>query len=76
VAINTNIVHFVDDPVQMLNEIERILVPDGCLFTADVKRSWIGFFDRTFKSALTLDEARGLIGQSSLREGSFSSGLL
>jgi hypothetical protein len=60
----------------MLNEIERILVPDGCLFIADVKRSWIGFFDRTFKSALTLDEARGLIGQSSLREGSFSSGLL
>ena len=37
VVINTNMVHLVDDPVQMLNEIERILVPDGFLFIADVR---------------------------------------
>jgi ubiquinone/menaquinone biosynthesis C-methylase UbiE len=76
VAISTNMVHLVDDPVQMLNEIERILVPDGCLFIADVRRSWIGLLDKTFKSALTLDEARELIDQSNVREGSFSSSLL
>lgn len=76
VVINTNMVHLVDDPVQMLNEIGRILVPDGFLFIADVRRSWIGLFDKTFKSALTLDEARELVGQSNLREGSLSSSLL
>ena len=76
VVINTNMVHLVDDAVQMLNEIERILVPDGCLFIADVRRSWIGLLDKTFKSALTLDEARDLVGQSNLREGRFSSSLL
>ena len=76
VVINTNMVHLVDDPVQMLNEIERILAPNGCLFIADIRRSWIGLLDKTFKSALTLDEARELISQSDLREGSFSSSLL
>jgi ubiquinone/menaquinone biosynthesis C-methylase UbiE len=75
-VISTNMVHLVDDPVQMLNEIERILVPDGCLFIADIRRSWIGLLDKTFKSALTLDEARDLVDRSSLREGSFSASLL
>jgi ubiquinone/menaquinone biosynthesis C-methylase UbiE len=76
VVINTNMVHLVDGPVQMLNEIERILVPDGCLFIADIRRSWIGLLDKTFKSALTLDEARELVDQSNVREGSLSSSLL
>jgi ubiquinone/menaquinone biosynthesis C-methylase UbiE len=76
VAISTNMVHLVDDPVQMLNEIERILVPDGCLFIVDVRRSWIGLLDKTFKSALTLDEAKELVDRSNVREGSFSSSLL
>jgi ubiquinone/menaquinone biosynthesis C-methylase UbiE len=76
VVINTNMVHLVDDPVQMLNELERILVPGGCLFIADIRRSWIGFLDKTFKSALMLDEARELLDQSNVREGSFSSSLL
>ena len=76
VAISTNMVHLVDDPVQMLNEIERILVPDGCLFIADIRRSWTGLLDKTFKLALALDEARELIDRSDVREGSFSSSLL
>jgi ubiquinone/menaquinone biosynthesis C-methylase UbiE len=76
VAISTNMVHLVGNPVRMLDEIERTLVPDGCLFIADIRRSWIGLLDKTFKSGLTLDEARELIGRSSLREGSFSSSLL
>ena len=76
VVINTNMVHLANDSVQMLNEIERILAPDGCLFIANIRRSWIGLLDKTFKSALTLDEARELVDRSSLREGSFSSSLL
>jgi ubiquinone/menaquinone biosynthesis C-methylase UbiE len=76
VVINTNMVHLVDDAVQMLNEIERILVPDGFLFIADVRRSWIGLLDKTFKSALTLDEARELVDRSNVREGNFTSSFL
>ena len=69
VVINTNMVHLVDDPVKMLNEIERILVPGGYLFVADLRRSWLGIFEREIRSALTLDEARDLFKQSKLREG-------
>ena len=76
VAISTNMVHLVDDPQQMLNAIERILTPNGHLFIADVRRSWIGLLDSTFRSALTLEEARELFGSSRLRDGTFSSSLM
>jgi ubiquinone/menaquinone biosynthesis C-methylase UbiE len=75
-VINLQMVHIVDDPVSMLNEIERVLVPDGYLFIADIKRSWVGLVDKVFRSALTLEEARGLIRRSELRKGTFSSSLL
>jgi ubiquinone/menaquinone biosynthesis C-methylase UbiE len=75
-VINTNMMHLVDDPIQMLGEIERILVPDGCLFIADIRRSWIGLLDKMFKSALTLDEAEELVDRSNIREGIFSSSFL
>ncbi|MBN2366372.1 MAG: class I SAM-dependent methyltransferase [Calditrichaeota bacterium] len=76
VVLNINMVHLVDDPVTMLNEMERVLVPDGSLFIADIRRSWIGYLDREFKSALTLSEAKKIIGTSNLRKGSASSSLL
>jgi ubiquinone/menaquinone biosynthesis C-methylase UbiE len=75
-VINLQMVHIVDDPVRMLNEIERVLVPDGCLFVADIKRSWVGLVDKVFRSALTLEEARDLVRRSELRKGTFSSDLL
>ena len=76
VALNINMVHLVEDPIRMLNEIERVLAPDGFLFVADLRRSWAGLFEREIKSALTLEEARDLFGQSKLREGVFSLGFL
>jgi ubiquinone/menaquinone biosynthesis C-methylase UbiE len=75
-VLNLNMVHLVKDPIKMLNEIERVLGPNGLLFVADIRRSWTGLFEREIKSALTLDEARDLFGQSELREGVFSSSLL
>jgi hypothetical protein len=60
----------------MLNEIERVLVPGGYLFIADLRRSWLGLFEKEIRSALTLGEAKELFGQSQLREGTFSWGLL
>jgi ubiquinone/menaquinone biosynthesis C-methylase UbiE len=66
-------VHLVEDPVQMLNEIERVLAPKGFLFIADLRRSWLGLIEKEIKSALTLGEAKELFRQSKLREGVFSS---
>jgi ubiquinone/menaquinone biosynthesis C-methylase UbiE len=60
----------------MLNEMERILVPDGFLFIVDLRRSWLGLIEKEIKSALTLEEARELFSQSKLREGVFSSSII
>ena len=76
VVLNINMVHLVEDPVQMLNEMERILVPDGFLFIADLRRSWLGLIEKEIKSALTLEEARELFSQSKLRQGVFSSSII
>lgn len=75
-VLSINMVHIVEDPVQMLDEIERVLVPDGLLFVADLRRSWLGFIEKEIKSALTLDEARVLLSRSKLRKGNFSSSVL
>jgi len=56
--------------------MERVLVSDGSLFVADLRRSWLGLIGKEIRSALTLEEAKGLFRQSRLRVGSFSSSLL
>jgi ubiquinone/menaquinone biosynthesis C-methylase UbiE len=76
VALSLNMVHIVERPVQMLDEIERILAPDGSLFVVDLRRSWLGLFEREMKSSFTLEEAKTLLAQSDLRAGSFSSSLI
>jgi ubiquinone/menaquinone biosynthesis C-methylase UbiE len=76
VALNINMVHLVENPIQMLNEIERVLKADGFLFLADLRRSWLGFIEKEIKSALTLDEAKDLFNHSRLRKGIFSSSFI
>jgi ubiquinone/menaquinone biosynthesis C-methylase UbiE len=76
VAINTNMVHLVEQPLRMLDEIERVLVPGGHLFIADLRRSMLGLFESEIKSALSLSEARDLFRRSSLRQGAFRWSLL
>lgn len=76
VVLNFNMVHIVEHPIQMLDEIERILVSDGSLFIVDLRRSWLGLFESEMKSALTPQEAKTLFAQSKLRAGSFSSSLI
>jgi ubiquinone/menaquinone biosynthesis C-methylase UbiE len=76
VVLNLNMVHIVEHPIQMLDEIERILVPHGFLFIVDLRRSWLGLFEKEMKSALTPQEAKTLFAQSKLRVGDFSSSLI
>ena len=76
VVINTNMVHLVEEPVRMLDELERVLAPKGHLFVADLRRSWLGIVEREVRSALTMREARELIEQSELRAGKLSWGFL
>jgi len=75
-VFNVNMVHWVGNPISMLNEIERILKPHGYLFIKDLRYSWLKVFEKEINNAFTLEQARKLIGDSELREGAFSSSLL
>ena len=75
-VVNLQMLHIVQDPAAMLDEMERVLAPDGALFMADIRRSWVGLLDKAFKSALMVAETRALVLRSNLREGAFSSDLL
>lgn len=76
VVLNINMVHLVDNPIKMLNEIERILIPGGFLYIADLRRSFLGLFEAEIRSGLTIAEAREMFDQSEIRPGDFSWGLL
>jgi hypothetical protein len=60
----------------MLNEIKRVLKPNGYLFIKDLRRSWLGIFESEIKSAFSLNEAKKLIRQAKLRRGTFSKSIL
>jgi ubiquinone/menaquinone biosynthesis C-methylase UbiE len=76
VVVNVQMLHIVEEPVAMLDEMMRVLGPAGMLLLADIRRSWAGWLDKVFRTALTVDEARELIRRSKLREGTFISDLL
>jgi ubiquinone/menaquinone biosynthesis C-methylase UbiE len=67
VVVSMNVFHTVDDPVAMLNEIERVLRPHGVFGLGDGKRSWAGFVIPSLKTAYTAEEAREILARSDLR---------
>ncbi len=75
-VVNVNMVHIVEDPVSMLNEIERVLASEGWLIIAAIRRSWFAYLAPIFKTAYTLPEAKELLGRTELRQGDYGSGFL
>lgn len=77
VVISTNVVHHAADPLAMLKELERILAPEGMLYIADIRRSWLpGLFDKAFREALSYSEVLALLYQAKLPKEPFTSGFL
>jgi len=72
VVISMNTLHVVDDPVAMINEIERVLKPEGVLGLGDIKRSWMGYFIPRLKAGYTTEEAKHILNQSYLRKWEFT----
>ena len=76
-VISTNMLHIVENPIRQLDEIERVLKPDGLCFIADIKRSWfISLFEKVSRSAFTAKEAGQIIAQSKIRKGTLSNGFI
>ena len=77
VVISTNVLHHVADPVAMLHELERVLVPEGMLYIADIRRSWLaGLFDKAFREAKSYGEVLALLYEAKLPKEPFTSGFL
>jgi len=76
VAFNVNMVHFIDDPIPMLNELERVLKPDGYLFIKDLRYSWLKIFELEIENSYKIKKAKELLKGSNLRNGLFSKSLL
>jgi ubiquinone/menaquinone biosynthesis C-methylase UbiE len=70
------VLHLVDRPRVLLDEMERVLTPAGILFIADIRRSWIGLFEKECSRAFRFAQARELVKSSSIRSGRFSKDLL
>jgi ubiquinone/menaquinone biosynthesis C-methylase UbiE len=74
VVVNTFMVHIVDDPVSMLNEIERVAKNQGTIMITDLRRIWLGLIVKKLSTAFTLEEAMECIKNSNLRQGRYAKG--
>jgi ubiquinone/menaquinone biosynthesis C-methylase UbiE len=73
-VINTFMVHIVEDPVAMFNEIQRVTKEQGIVLISDLRRIWLGLFVKKLRTSFTLNEGLDIIHQSGLRPGKGSSG--
>lgn len=75
IVINTFLLHIVENPISMLNEIDRVAKPEAKILITDLRRGLLAYFIRKFRTAYTLKEATDIIKNSKIRKGRFSSGL-
>jgi len=66
-VISSNTLHLVENPIRMLDEIQRVLKPQGAFLISDLRRSWLGMLSRNLRAAYIPDEVRDLLGQSELQ---------
>jgi ubiquinone/menaquinone biosynthesis C-methylase UbiE len=73
-VVNTFLLHIVEEPLSMLNEIERVTKTNGRIIITDLRRGFLALLIKKFKTAYTLKEASDILEQSSIRKGAFSKG--
>ena len=66
-AISSNTLHLVKNPVRMLDEIQRVLKPKGVFFVSDLRRSWLGILSKHLRASYSPGEVKDLLGQSKLK---------
>lgn len=74
-VINTFMIHIVEKPMDMLNEIERVATANARIMVSDLRRMWLGYLLKKFRAPFTLKEALEIIQQSKLRQGMGKNGL-
>jgi len=74
VVINSFLLHIVENPIEMLNEIERVTKSEGIILITDLRRGFLAYLMKKFRTAYTLEEAYNTIKKSKIRKGELSSG--
>lgn len=74
VVINTFLLHIVENPVKMLDEIERVTRPGGRIMIRDLRRGFLAHLVTKFKTGYTREEAEQVLDRSGIRKGRFSNG--
>lgn len=74
VVVNTFMLHIVDDPVVMLNEIERVAKKQGRIMITDLRRIWLGLVVKKLSTAFTLVEVKQVVNRSNIRTGRYFKG--
>lgn len=75
-VININMLHLIKEPLNMLNEINKVLKSDGLFFITDLRRSILGYLEKEIKSAYTFNEVKEIIAKSNLTKGKFSADMI
>jgi ubiquinone/menaquinone biosynthesis C-methylase UbiE len=75
-VISNNTLHLIENPVSMLDEIHRVLKPQGGFIISDFRRSWLGVFTEHFRASYTPQEVKDLLSQSKLQGWMVKDGLL
>ncbi|MCD4793051.1 MAG: class I SAM-dependent methyltransferase [Bacteroidales bacterium] len=73
-VINSYLLHIVENPVKMLNEIERITKPDGIIMITDLRKCWLKYLMKKFNVSYTIQEAEKIIAQSNIRQSKVTKG--
>ncbi len=73
-VINTFLLHIVEHPIDMLNELDRVTKPNGHIIVLDLCRNWLAWIIKELRKSLTLNEASEIIKKSNIRKGKTSRG--
>jgi ubiquinone/menaquinone biosynthesis C-methylase UbiE len=59
--------HLLDNPVRMLDEVQRVLKPGGRSYIRDYRRTWLGALSGHIRACYTPSEAIDLLQRSKLQ---------
>ena len=75
-AISSNTLHLLDNPVRMFDEVQRVLSSSGRFIISDFRRSWLGYLTEHIRAAYSPGEVEGLLRESRLENWKVNDGLL
>lgn len=66
-AVSSNTLHLMENPVSMFDEIQCVLKPTGKFFISDLGRSWLGILTKHIRASYSPKEVEDSLRQSKLR---------